>query len=126
MFFIFHSPSSLRSAQMRARLSLIGLILAFAPAISAQSPPTLTAPKPISLQRGQAIDVTLAGSALASVTSAVVTQDSGLTATLGKSEKPDEQATLTISAAADAAPGARELRLVSPARACAPAQAWGG
>ena len=51
--------------------------------------------------------------------------DAGLTATLVKPDKPnDAEAKLKLTAAADAAPGLRELRLVSPTGVSNPVQVW--
>lgn len=103
--------------------SFLGILLVTLRA-GAQPVPTLSAPAPVSLQRGQSTDITLAGSSLAGVSSVAITNESGLTATLTKSDKPDAETKLTIAADADARPGVREIRLVSSTGVSNPVQVW--
>src|SRR5688572_17478664 len=110
---------------MILRATIVALLSLFALNVAlGQSAPTLTAPAPVSLQRGQSLEVTLPGSALANVSSVVLPEDSRLTATLAKSDKPDAEIKLKFAADADAPPGLRELRLVSPTGVSNPVQVW--
>jgi hypothetical protein len=107
--------------KVRAPVAVL-LFLLSARAAHAQPVPTINAPAPLSIQRGQSADITLAGSALATVSSVALPDDSGLKVTLAK--PTDAEAKLKVEAASDAPPGMRELRLVSPTGVSNPVQIW--
>ena len=69
-------------------------------AAHAQPVPTINAPAPLSIQRGQSAEITLAGAALATVSSVALPEDSGLKVTLAK--PGDAEAKLTLEAGPDA------------------------
>ena len=69
----------------------------------------------VSVQRGQTLEVTVSGANLTAVASTGMPDPQGLEATLVKPEKPaNDSAKLKLVAAPDAAPGEREIRLISP------------
>src|SRR5690348_6284945 len=108
--------------RLLACIAVIGIVTAGA---FAQPVPAVNARAPISVQRGQSTSVTLSGSSLANVSSVALPDDSGLTATLTKSDKPnDAEAKLMLKADRDARPGMREIRLVSPTGISNPVQVW--
>jgi hypothetical protein len=79
-----------------------------------QPVPTVNNPV-VSVQRGQTLEVAVGGANLADVSSAGLAEAQGLDVSLVKSEKPaGDRARLKLVAAADAAPGEREIRLISP------------
>jgi uncharacterized lipoprotein YbaY len=84
------------TGRLPALATLVALVL-LASGASAQPIPAVNAPAPISVQRGQSTSVTLSGSSLAKVDSVALPDDSGLTATLAKADKPnDAEAKLTL------------------------------
>src|SRR4051794_12001000 len=120
-------PSVAQQAlRMMSRLLICIAVLGLVDALAvAQSVPAVNAPAPISVQRGQSTSVTLSGSSLANVSSVALPEDSGLTATLVKADKPnDAEAKLTLKADAEAKPGVREIRLVSTTGVSNPVQVW--
>src|SRR5436190_18607447 len=93
--------------------------------LRAQPVPSLSSPAPVSILRGQTVEIPLKGASLQTAGAVLLPEDSGLTARLAKSEKPDgSEARLTVIAAADAPPGMRELRLGSPTGVSNPVQVW--
>ena len=75
----------------------------------------LSAAPPIALAQGQSIEVALNGQNLSSLASAAVAQPRGVTVNLLKPEKANQnELRLKITAAADAALGDREMRLIGP------------
>ena len=80
----------------------------------AQPIPSINNPL-VSVQRGQTLEIAIIGSNLAAVSSAGMRDPQGLEATLLKADKPEDGRTrLKLAAAADAAPGEREIRLIMP------------
>jgi hypothetical protein len=101
------------------------LLTASTTSVCAQPVPTVTIPAPLSIQRGQSAELALSGSALANVSSIVLPENSGLIATLIKSEKPvDTEAKIKLTAGPDIQPGMREARLVSPTGVSNPIPIW--
>lgn len=96
----------------------------------AQPIPAVNAPAPVSVQRGQTVELTLTGGSLAGVTSVALAANDGsaLTAEMVKPAEgqppADNQAMLKLTASSEATPGARELRLVSPTGVSNPVQVW--
>ena len=69
----------------------------------------------VSVQRGQTLEVAVGGANLADVSSAGLAEAQGLDVSLVKSDRPPgDRAKLKLVAAPDAAPGEREIRLISP------------
>lgn len=69
----------------------------------------------VSVQRGQTLEIAVTGANLAGVTTIGIAEPLGLEATLVKPDKPEDgRAKLRLVAAPDAAPGEREIRLISP------------
>ena len=93
------------------------LALALACPADAQPVPSVNSPA-ISVQRGQTLDLAVNGANLAAVSSVGMGDGQGLEVSLAKPEKdakPNEaQARLKVVAGPDAAPGEREVRLISP------------
>lgn len=117
----------------RAAVALLALLTTTITAgttakLNAQPVPVLNQPAPVSVQRGQSVELTLSGGSLANVTAPALSGNDGgaLTAELVKPEgQPnDGQAKLKLTAAADAQPGVRELRLISPTGVSNPIQVW--
>jgi hypothetical protein len=109
----------------RAVVALLALLTGSA-ALHAQPVPTIDAPAPLSIQRGQPAELTLGGGGLAGVTSVALTKDAAIAAELVRADgQPnDGQARVRLTAAPDAWPGVRELRLVSPAGVSNPITVW--
>jgi hypothetical protein len=92
------------------------VLLDGAPKAAAQPGPVLNSPLPVAVQRGQTIDVALTGQNLGAVTSSPMNDARGISVSLVTPQKPNPaELHLKIAAAADAALGGRELRLVGPA-----------
>ena len=85
--------------------------------VAAQPVPSVNSPA-ISVQRGQTLDLAVGGANLGAVSSVGMRDPQGLDVSLAKPEKDakpnDGQARLKVVAAPDAAPGEREMRLISP------------
>jgi hypothetical protein len=91
------------------------LVLAIAGIAAAQPAPALDPPPPFALKQGQSIELKLGGQNLGRIASTSVADARGLTVEPIKPEKPSEtEIKLKLSAAADAALGDRELRLLGP------------
>lgn len=111
----------------RPHLLAPALVLMSCMHVSAQPAPVLTNAAPAYLQRGQSIELTLAGRELADAQSAVIAGEPGLTAELIKPDKPTDdkaaaasQARVKITATADAELGTREMRLITTGGVTAP------
>lgn len=103
----------IKAVRIAIAICLSGLFMLPA---AAQPVPQIKAAAPVSLQRGKSLEVTLAGGALAQVDAVALPDARGLEAVLVKPEKPEnDKIRLKLTAAPDAAPGARELRLIGPA-----------
>lgn len=96
---------------------IAALVALVASPVRAQPAPSVNSPA-VSVQRGQTLDLAVGGANLATVTSIGMRDPSGLDVSLAKPEKDakpnDGQARLKVVAAPDAAPGEREVRLISP------------
>ena len=83
----------------------------------AQPVPSVTSGT-VSVQRGQTLDLAVSGSSLGTVSSVGLREPQGLDVSLARPEKDakpgDGQARVKVVAAPDAAPGEREVRLISP------------
>ena len=102
----------LRAAAWSLLLALVPLAAVYPAA--AQPVPAVNNPL-VSVQRGQTLEVAVGGVNLGDVTSAGLAEAQGLDVSLVKSDKPaGDRARLKLVAAADAAPGEREIRLISP------------
>src|SRR5215208_2454320 len=104
----------------RATHALLAAIVALAAALQAAAQPVPSVNSPaISVQRGQTLDLAVGGANLGAVSSVGMRDPQGLEVSLAKPEKDakpnDAQARLKVVAAPDAAPGEREVRLISPA-----------
>lgn len=98
----------------RVVIPLVVLAATLCVSASAQPVPSATSAI-VSVQRGQTLDLAVPGSNLGAVASAVIAEPEGLDVSILKPDKPDEnQSRLRFVAAADAPPGEREVRLVSP------------
>ena len=87
----------------------------------AQPAPALNPPGPIALKQGQSQEITVAGANLTGLASVSIADANGVTIELEKPDnsKPNERH-IKISAAADAALGDREFRLIGPGGATGP------
>ena len=96
---------------------VVSLALIIARPVAAQPAPSVTSPA-ISVQRGQTLDLTVNGANLASLSSVGMRDAQGLEVSLARPDKDAKpnpnQARLKVVAAPDAAPGEREVRLISP------------
>src|SRR2546421_4899028 len=92
-------------------------VLATGRRASAQPVPSVTGGA-VSIQRGQTLDLAVAGSSLGAVSSVGLREPLGLDVSLARPEKDakpnDGQARLKVVAAPDATPGERQVRLISP------------
>src|SRR5688572_23430842 len=106
-----------RRSVLRAATIIVALLLIAVPA-PGQTAPTVTSPI-VSVQRGQTLDLAVNGANLATVSSVGMRDPQGLDVSIAKPEKDAKpnpnQARLKVVAAPDAAPGEREVRLISPA-----------
>lgn len=104
---------------VRASCSVVCfLIIALGLAVETwgQAAPTLKSAPPIAVRQAQSIELTLNGSHLDLLASAAVADPRGVTVSLAKAEKPKgDEIKVNIAAAADAALGEREMRLIGPA-----------
>jgi hypothetical protein len=105
-------------------LASIPLLFA-APVTRAEPAPRIGNRAPVSLQQGQSLEITLGGKYLAKVDSIGLPDARGLDAALVKPEKPnDGEVRVKLTAAGDAAPGDRELRLIGPAGVSPPLRVY--
>ena len=92
----------------------LGAVVGWTSTTSAQPVPSVNS-SILAVQRGQTLEVAITGSNLGMVGSTGVRDPQGLDASLVKADKPqDGQTKLKLVAAPDAAPGEREVRLISP------------
>src|SRR5688500_11758802 len=91
---------------------------------AAQPVPVVNAPTPpLAVLRGQSAEVTLGGQGLAGVNAVGLADPRGLEVVLIKAEPAnDGQVKLKLTAAADAEPGEREVRLIAPTGVSNPLQ----
>src|SRR6186997_2442300 len=106
--------------QSRSRgraIAALFVVTALVEAVHAQPIPSITSPA-ISVQRGQTLDLVVGGANLGAVSSVGMRDSQGVEVALAKPDKDakpnDGQARLKVVAAPDAAPGEREIRLISP------------
>jgi hypothetical protein len=84
--------------------------------VRAVAPPVLGGVSPVALTRGQSIEVAVSGQNLGSVAAAALADARGVNIEVLKADKPNPgEVRLKVTAAADAALGDREARLVGPA-----------
>src|SRR5690242_15420970 len=96
-----------------ARAILCILLVAACAAARLQPAPELATPPVIALKAGGSVEIALAGGHLGKLQSVVVMDARGLAAAFVGAPK-DDQVRLRITAATDAQPGERRMRLVGP------------
>jgi hypothetical protein len=108
---------------MRRALATIVLSVLIAPLAATAQVPSVANLSQSAVSRGQSVEVTVSGKSLAKVESIGLAEGSarGLDVSIVPQTPPkDDQLKLRLTAAADAPPGERELRLVAPSGVSAP------
>jgi len=104
------------------RRALAFVLTLLLPVIATAQAPTAASLSQTAVSRGQTVEVTVTGKSLAAVDNVGLADPRGLDVSIVAPTPPakDDQLKLRLTAAADATPGERELRLVSPTGVSAP------